>query len=138
MTLEVIVVFQILSIAPYLLPLVSPGLLLKAIQTPEEWLLNPLNPVYRCMSPPSLQQLLLHLYLTTNAIYILQAFICRSRLCSLLVIGEIWEILEYSLRAASTKPQDPIVLYATKISSNSPRTCMYVTNPHVSGALTDS
>jgi hypothetical protein len=56
------------------------------------------------------------IYLTTSAIHILQAFIYRSRFCSVLVIGGIWEILGYSLRADGTKLPASTVLYATQLA----------------------
>jgi hypothetical protein len=112
---KIFIIFLVLSIAVYLL-LGAPRLVLKIAgsrsmdieqASPSLWIYDP---SFNAAVTVAL------VYLTSSAIHILQAFIYRSRFCIVLVIGGIWEILGYCLRAASTKHSDSTVLYATQLA----------------------
>jgi hypothetical protein len=113
---KIFIIFHVLSIAVYLL-LGAPHLVLKIARSrrmdteqvsPSLWIYDP---SFNAAVTVSL------IYLTTSTIHILQAFIYRSFFfCSVLVIGGIWGILGYFLRAASTKHSDSTILYATQLA----------------------
>ncbi|KAL3420633.1 RTA1 domain protein [Phlyctema vagabunda] len=57
-----------------------------------------------------------HVYGITTIIHIFQAANSRTRFCLPLIIGGVWETAGYAIRAAGTKHEDSVGLYATQLT----------------------
>ena len=57
-----------------------------------------------------------HVYFMTTIIHIFQAAHYQTRFCIPLIIGGVWETVGYAIRAASTRNEESIALYATQLT----------------------
>lgn len=57
-----------------------------------------------------------HIYLITTLIHIFQAAHYSTRFCIPLIIGGLWETVGYVIRAASTRTENSLALYATQLT----------------------
>lgn len=57
-----------------------------------------------------------HVYFLTTAVHIFQATHYRTRFCIPLIIGGLWETLGYAIRAAGSRNEESVALYALQLT----------------------
>ncbi len=57
-----------------------------------------------------------HVYFMTTVVHIFQASHYRILFCIPLIIGGVWETVGYAIRAAGTRNEESVALYATQLT----------------------